>query len=57
MLGELIADAGLFNADMRGDEDVHVTGVVYDELSPGVRPGDFFDRLRFCRRLVSASTL
>ncbi len=44
LLGELIADAGLFNADMRGDGDVRVTGIVYD--SRAVAPGVLFCCLR-----------
>ncbi len=44
MLGELIADAGLPGADMRGRSDVQITGVVYD--SRMVAPGVLFCCLR-----------
>ena len=44
MLGELIADAGLLNADVRGAGDTEILGVVYD--SRRVAPGVLFCCLR-----------
>lgn len=44
MLGELIADAGLPTADIRGASDSRITGVVYDSRS--VVPGVLFCCLR-----------
>lgn len=44
MLGELVADAGLSAAVLRGDEDVRISGVVYD--SRLVREGSLFCCLR-----------
>jgi len=44
LLGELIADAGLLNADVRGGSDLPITGVVYHSRS--VEPGVLFCCLR-----------
>ena len=44
LLGELVADAGLLNADVRGASDHPITGVVYDSRS--VEPGVLFCCLR-----------